>query len=126
MTWLTATPPRKMVDYVDRSIGGIRPETADGWRALLREVGLRQVAGNARRLRLLTQMVQEARTFDLGDVLRAWGRFPRLMLSRTGLRAVGGLIRDAWGLPRGLFKHFGYGIYTGRKQRSVTFKAATP
>ncbi len=115
MTWLTATPPRQMVDYVDRAVGGIRPETAEGWRALLVGAGLRDVAGNARRLRILPQMMQEIRTFDLGDVARAWVRFPRLMVSRSGRRAIRGLARDAWDMPRGLFKHFGYGIYTGRR-----------
>ncbi len=115
MTWLSATPPREMVEYVDRAIGGIRPETADGWRALMVVAGLREVAGDARRLRLLPQMMQEIRTFELRDVVRSWVRFPGLLVRRSGRRAVFGLMRDAWDLPRGLFQHFGYGIYTGRR-----------
>ncbi|MCP5117137.1 MAG: hypothetical protein GY953_40450, partial [bacterium] len=119
MTWLTPTPLKKMVDYVYRSVGGIRPETTEGWRALLAEAGLRDVAGNACRLRILSQMVQEIRTFDAGDVARACLRFPGLMASRAGRRALRGLARDAWDMPRGLFEHFGYGIYTGRKISST-------
>ncbi len=115
MTWLTAEPPRKMVDYVDRAIGGIRPETAEGWRGLLAEAGLQNVAGDGRRLRLLSQMRQEIRATDPMDLVRAWGRFPRLIASSSGRRALRGLARDAWEMPWGLFEHFGYGIYTGRK-----------
>ena len=115
-TWLSAEPPRRMVEYVERAIGGIRPETGEGWRALLAAAGLREIAGDGRRISALAQIGQEARGVEPMDLVRAWLRLPVLYVTRSAYRrAIHGMLRDALSVPRGLLQHFGYGIYSGRR-----------
>ena len=116
VTWLRAETPPALIEYVDRAIGGARPETAEGWRSLLTEAGLREVAGEGRRITLLAQIRQEARGLEPMDVVRAWGRLVGLYAGRSSYRrAIHGMLRDAVTMPRGLMRFFGYGIYTGRR-----------
>ena len=115
-TWLTTETPRRVIDFVDRSIGGVRPLTSEGWQSLLATAGLREIAGSARKITLLAQIGQEIRGLDPLDAARAWSRLLTLVATRSVYRrAIRGMVRDALSIPRGLFGHFGFGIYTGRK-----------
>ncbi len=116
VTWLEGEPPRHIADYVSRAIGGIRPETGEGWRELMTAAGLKEITVSACKIGYLAQIVQEARTISPLDAVRAWARLAALYATRSVYRrAIHDMIRDALSTPRDLLKHVGYGLYVGRR-----------
>ncbi len=115
-TWMDDNPPKELVEYVCRAVGGVRPETSDGWRKLIEDALLLDIVVRNYRMEAFSQFVNEVKFTGIMDFLRAWYRFFVLFVSSPVYRkAMYVMAKDAGKMPKGFLKYYGYGIYVGRK-----------
>ena len=115
-TWLKTPTPTEVVDYVLRTTGGCKPETADGWRALLEDAGLHDLVVRTDKLVTLSQFVGEIRMIGISGFLKACGTLLALYFkSSPHRRAIRELKKEARNCPKDLLDYYGYGLYVGMK-----------
>lgn len=115
-TWMEPNPPADVVEYASRAMGGIVPETADGWAVLLQGAGLCDVVQKAYRITYLRQFVNEMKMTSFSESARAWGRLIALYFKGPAYRAaIRQMQRDARRIPKHMFTWMGYGVYVGRR-----------
>lgn len=113
-TWIKASPPTELVEYLSR-ITGAKLETSDGWKELLEGSGLREVVARTYKINALSQFINEIKQLGLKDFLRGWYRFLSLYIKSSAFRKY---LKEAWppkNIFKNYFKYLGYGIYVGRK-----------
>ena len=110
-TWMKTPVPAELVEFVSRTWGGAKPETPDGWAALLEGAGLRDVVVRTHRFSALREASQ-IRRYSFGDLARMLYRTVSLY---TGSPAFRRYMKGRRSLPRNIWDYLGYGIYVGRK-----------
>jgi ubiquinone/menaquinone biosynthesis C-methylase UbiE len=115
VTW-RREPSRKVKSFTIEAIGGVEPESAEGWKRLLLDAGFHDVAAIPQKFNPLIQAIHEVRQIGLVTGVRAWCRFSLLMVTNPAFRrAARKMIRDTYMFPMDLFRFFGYAIYCGKK-----------
>jgi ubiquinone/menaquinone biosynthesis C-methylase UbiE len=109
-TWLKANPPQEFVQYAAHTWGGTQAETADGWRGLLQNAGLKDISGKTYSLQAGREASQ-VRRYSMGDMWRMLVRGLRMYLSPAFRRYM----KERASMPKGLWDYLGYGLYAGRK-----------
>jgi ubiquinone/menaquinone biosynthesis C-methylase UbiE len=114
VTWLEE-PPADLKNYLTR-IMGADFLAAGEWQALLENAGLKEPALKTYKTNVWQQWASEVRQFESLDFFKAWGKYFAMLFTSPATRRF---TREAMAFPRSmfrLFRYFGYGIYTGRKQ----------
>ncbi len=112
--WLK-TPPPELVEYLSRLMGGPEFRNSKGWQKLLKEAGLKNIEEKTYKMTLVSQFIEEIKTFEFRDFIRAWYRFLIGSLVNPSYR---NFIRESLGMPKSVFKfleYMGYGLYIARK-----------
>jgi ubiquinone/menaquinone biosynthesis C-methylase UbiE len=116
VTWIEINPPREVVEYLSRAIGGVQPETSNEWKNILESSGLQDIVVKTFKFGLIYQTINEIRLMGLGESLRVLGRFFSLFITSPPYRIViKKMLKDAVSMPRKILQYLGYGIYVGRK-----------
>ncbi|MFQ6058324.1 MAG: class I SAM-dependent methyltransferase [Anaerolineae bacterium] len=110
-TWIKTPVPAELVEFVSRTWGGARPETSNGWVALLEGSGLRDVVVRTHRFSALKEASQ-IRRYSLGDLSRMLYRALSLYIGSPAFRRY---MRGRRPLPKNIWEYLGYGLYVGRK-----------
>lgn len=109
-TWLKTPTPKEVVEYIFRGTGGCKPETADGWKELLEDAGLRDIVLKTDKIATLSQIGGEIRMMGFAG-LKAYGSLLSLYFkSPPHRRAVKELKKGAWHVPKKLLDYFGWDI----------------
>lgn len=115
-TWIKAMPPNEIVEYLFRTAGGVKPETPNGWKELLKSSGLRDIVVKTYKITSPSQFVNDIRTIGFTQVFKACGRlFSLYFKSSTYRKAIKEMTKEARGRPKNMLEYYGYGIYVGRK-----------
>jgi arsenite methyltransferase len=115
VTWMQE-PSIEMVEYGMRAIGGVKPETAEGWEKLLRDSGLEDIVVRPYKLKKMEQAINEVKLSGINTSFKAMGRMLWLYFTKPAYRkAMNYMARDAMTIPRDFMKCYGYGIYSGKK-----------
>jgi hypothetical protein len=111
MTWLEA-PSEETADYYRRTVYADALQ-AEGWRGLMREAGLRNVAGNARPADLPREARGRVQRYGCLGIVRVLAKAVTVFFKD---RVSRGFLRDvARSLPQDMRDDTGYGVYAGRK-----------
>lgn len=113
-TWIKR-PPERLVKYM-ADILGAAFLTPGGWREIWEKSGLQKVSGLSYKVRILEQWGYEIRELDFKAYSGAWLRFWLLLFKSPECRQWARKTLSMPGNILAVFKYFGYGIYTGRKQ----------
>lgn len=110
LTWV-AEPSKKIVDYMARTMGG-NFLNSDGWKNLLKNAGLKEIAAGSQKLNALKQMAGELSWLEPRDYFSAgWNMISMIIKSPEYRRYIFGM-----GIPPlNISKSMGNGIYVGRK-----------
>jgi len=103
--------PAELVEFVSHTWGGAKPETSDGWAALLEGAGLRDVVVRTHRFSALKEASQIGR-YSFGDLARMLYRTVSLYTRSPAFRRY---MKGRGALPKNIWDYLGYGIYVGRK-----------
>lgn len=115
-TWIKTPPPVELVEYLYHTVGGVKPETANGWKELLEGAGLNDIVIKTNKLATFSQFVNEIRMAGFTESFKVWGRlFALLFKSSTHRKVIYKMAKQARRIPRNFSEYFGYGIYIGRK-----------
>jgi len=115
-TWLKASPPPELFEWVSQDVGGnARPLTSDGWVELMERAGLKEIAAIIHEINPRDETKGLLQRYGyrgfLGIMLRMFSLYVRNPAYRKFVKGVqkGGII------PENIGKYFGYGMYVGRK-----------
>lgn len=117
-TWIQASPPTSLVEYIDRTMANAKFLPADGWKALLETAHLTDIIGSTYTISAFSQRLNEMKGLDSQDRLdrlRGIKDFVRLYLSNPGFRKYTKEIMPSAEILKNLFAYLGYGVYVGRK-----------
>jgi SAM-dependent methyltransferase len=113
VTWLF-NPLSEIKDYYQR-VMGVNPESEEGWLAFLKKAGFSDVKSSVHTINYRQQFIGDLELQSM-DFFRIWGRFFRLYFQDPEYRrSVHRLSREAWHMPPGFNRYFGYGLYVGKK-----------
>lgn len=121
-TWVKASPPRELIEFIERSMGNARFLPAEGWQALLQNAGLTEITARTYEINALSQRINEMRGLDFQDRLdrlRGIKDFTRLYISSASFRKYAKEITPSMRIIKSLFTYLGYGVYVGRKEGSA-------
>ncbi len=118
MIWTHTPAPTELVEYYYRTTGA-KPETSDGWRALLESSGLRNIVVRTYRLSLASDVINRIRRLGSKDFSRALSRFLSLYITSPAFRRYAKETQPPLRITKEIFEYLGYGIYVGRKQKEV-------
>ncbi len=109
--WLEA-PPAEIVAHVKRA-WEIKPGilTADSWRQILKDAGLRDIFVKTYKLDARRESTQVKR-YRFRDMWRMLARTLSLYVKSSEFRAY---MKEQRRLPKGVFKYLGYGLFVGRR-----------
>lgn len=117
VTWIDSPPP-ELEEYLSRALGQAKFLDADGWKNLLKNSGLKEIAAAAYKTSALSQWASEVRLMDPRDYLGAWGKLFSLFFKSPEVRQW---VREIIAPPKSVFKlfeYFGFGLYRGKKLTS--------
>ncbi len=112
--WLK-TPPTELAQYLYRVMGEPEFQSSESWQKLLKEAGLRNIKEKTYKITVINQFIEEIKTFEFRDFIRAWYRFLIGSLINPSYRKF---IRETLRMPKSIFKfleYMGYGLYIARK-----------
>nr|MDO8043590.1 hypothetical protein [Candidatus Baldrarchaeota archaeon] len=105
--------PTELIKYMSR-LTGAKFETAENWKKLMKNSGLKDVVVKTYKLSILSK-IDEIRMYGLKDYLRSFHRFLSLGFRSSAFWVY---VKEAWP-PKSVFKNFfeyvRYGLYVGRK-----------
>ena len=109
--WLE-TPPAEIITHVRRT-WEVKPSipTADDWRQMLKDAGLRDVFVKTYKLDARRESTQIKR-YRFQDMWRMFSRTLSLYVKSSDFRAY---MKGQYRLPKGVFKYLGYGLFVGRR-----------
>jgi 2-polyprenyl-3-methyl-5-hydroxy-6-metoxy-1,4-benzoquinol methylase len=109
--WLQ-TPPAEIITHVKRA-WEVKPDipTADDWRQMLKDAGLRDVFVKTYNLDARRESTQIKR-YRFRDMWRMFSRTLSLYVKSSAFRTY---MREQRRLPKGVFKYLGYGLFVGRR-----------
>jgi len=109
--WLK-TPPAEVVAHVKRA-WEVRPDlpTADDWREMLKEAGLRDLVVKTYKFDARRESTQLKR-YRFRDMWRMFSRTLSLYVKNLDFRAY---MKGQYRLPKGVFQYLGYGLFVGRR-----------
>jgi hypothetical protein len=90
---------------------GVDVQTADAWRALCEEAGLRDMVVKLRRVDTAAEIRNRLRWVGLPWAVRAWGRTARLYATEPEARTA---LKAFFGPGISVFDCAGYGLFVGR------------
>ena len=117
-TWMKASPPTDLIEYLHHTMAGANFLTGDDWRELLEGSQLRNIVARTYELNALSQWINELRGLtsrDLLDRVRAMAKFVSSMISSPAFRKYARRITPSRKTMSKFFEYLGYGIYVGRK-----------
>lgn len=112
MTWLEEPSPEVEAYY--RRVVYAKSLQAEGWKALLEEAGLEEVAGSAYPVELAGEAKGRLERYGCRGMLRVLLRTVGLLVKDRESREFVGDVSQA--MPRDLIGDMGYGVYAGRKR----------
>ncbi|MFW6129308.1 MAG: class I SAM-dependent methyltransferase [Candidatus Aminicenantaceae bacterium] len=115
-TWIE-TPPPELAEYLHRALGQARFLNASGWKNLLKKAELKDIVARTYKTSALHQWMSEVRQMNPRDYLGAWSKLFALSFKSPEVRKW---IKQISVPPKSVFKlfnYFGFGLYTGRKER---------
>ena len=109
--WLK-TPPAEIITHVKRT-WEVKPDipTADGWRQMLKDAGLRDIFVKTYKLDARRESTQIKR-YRFQDMWRMFSRTLSLYARSSDFRAY---MKEQRRLPKGVFEYLGYGLFVGRR-----------
>jgi arsenite methyltransferase len=114
VTWVK--PPSPQVEEYARTImAGARFRDADGWRTLLEKAVLEDIQGVGGKFKGGAQLLEEMRMNEMGERLKAQGRFLKGLFTNPAYRQYTGQILSQPGMIFQFISHIGHGVYSGRK-----------
>jgi SAM-dependent methyltransferase len=115
-TWLVTPPPPELVAWVAQEVGAqVKPLNREEWVGLLERAGLNDVTGRIYNIDARDEAGGMLRRYGCLGMLRIWGRMLRLYVKNPAYRRFVKHVRQQGIAPENLDKHFGYGLYVGRK-----------
>jgi arsenite methyltransferase len=116
MIWTNTPAPTELVEYYYRTTGA-KPETSDGWRALLESSGLGNIVVRTYRLSLVSDVINRIRRLGSEDFSRALSRFLSLYITSPAFRRYAKETQPPLRITKEILEYLGYGLYVGRKQK---------
>lgn len=116
-TW-TSAPPRHLVEFLTRAMDGAEFLEPDGWWGLIADGGAEELHAETFRLPVRSQLASDLGRQGWRDVVEragAMGSFLAQYARDPELRRYTRTLVPAPRTMRDLFRHYGYGIYTGHK-----------
>lgn len=119
-TWIKANPPTEIVEYVFHSAGGVKPETPNGWKELLKGSGLKDIVVKTYKVASLGQFVDDIKMIGFTQAVKACGRlFSLYFKSPVYRKTIKEMTIGARSTPRNVLEYYGYEIYVGGKTKEV-------
>jgi arsenite methyltransferase len=121
-TWIKASPPTELVEYIDRTMARANFLSADGWKALLETASLTNIIVRTYKINAFSQWLNEMKGLDFQDRLdrlRGLKDFISLFVSSSNFRKYAKEIMPSAEIIKNLFTYLGYGVYVGRKEPTV-------
>jgi len=117
MTWMK-TPPKELVEYYYRSTG-IKPETFDNWKKLIKNSRLKNIILRTYRMNAISDFIDIIKQLGFKDFSTALHRFLFLYITssayRTYINAQFNIYKETGPPPKTILEYLGYGIFVGRK-----------
>ena len=120
-TWIKASPPLELIEYIHRTMVGAKFLPADGWKALLETAGLTDIIARTYKINAFSQRLNEMKGLDVQDRLdrlRGWKDFISLYVRNSNFRKYAKEIMPSVKIIKDLFAYLGYGVYVGSKGQS--------
>jgi ubiquinone/menaquinone biosynthesis C-methylase UbiE len=113
-TWREA-PPKKLERYFSRTIGDVKFLSAAGYMGLLEYTKLKNKVVRIKKIKMLTEMIENIKRFHLADYLRAWFVLIKGFFTSSKFRGfMWDSIKGAM-IAKDIFKYWQYGLYVGQK-----------
>ena len=116
MIWTNTPAPTELVKYYYRTTGA-KPETSEGWSALMENSGLRNIVARTYRLSLVSDVINRIRRLGSQDFSRALSRFLSLYITSPAFRRYAKETQPPLRITKEILEYLGYGLYVGRKQK---------
>ncbi len=119
-TWIKSPPTAEMEAWVKQDAGGnAEPQTAEAWKAMLKNAGLEEVQGIVSPIKVADEARGMMGRYGCRGILRIYGRLIGLYLRSSDYRAFVKRVSKGGIVPENLEEYFGYGLYVGRKPKQV-------
>jgi len=116
-TWMKGDPPKKLYDFIVRTMENANFLTFAGWRELLESAGLMDIVVEPQTLSAVRQRLDEISGLDFQDNLdrlRALGTFLSLYAKNAPFRNYARQLMPSREMLSMFFQHLGYGLFAGR------------
>jgi len=108
-------PPKRLLHYFSITVGDAIFLKKEGYLELLRKAGFRQVTARTHDVKMLTEIRENLRRFDLKDYLHAWYILIRGIFRDPKFRTFAWEALKMAGSAKDIFKYWHYGFFMGKK-----------
>jgi ubiquinone/menaquinone biosynthesis C-methylase UbiE len=113
-TW-KRDPPKKLLDYFSITVGDAKFLKKQGYISLLKKAGLKNITIQIHDIKMLTEIKENLRRFNLRDYIHAWYIMIKGLFTDSRFRKFAWEALRMAGAAKDIFKYWHYGYYIGRK-----------
>ncbi len=114
VTWIKP-PTAEIEEYARTIMAGATFRDSDGWKSLFVKAGLKDILVVGGKFKGGAQLLDEMRMNEMGERLKAQGRFLKGLFTNPAYRRYAGQILSQPGMIFKFISHIGHGLYAGRK-----------
>ena len=115
VTWNKPDPPGELQEYLTVAIGIKEIFTCEEWEELLKEYGFQGVKSICYSLSVIRQWMEEIRTLDFKDTVRAWSKFFTMYIKDSQFRSYSKTLIPSLKVSLDILNYFGYCLFVMQK-----------